>query len=85
MPKKAPTRGRPRKPPDNSDVRTRFGATLRRLRDAKKLSAEDAAAAVSVVKTTWYNWESGLRLPDLTQLRPIARVLGCRVERLIPE
>ena len=84
MPKKA-TRGRPRKAIDESDPRARFGAALRRLRDAKKLSVEQAATSLGVGATAWYNWETGYRLPDITQLRPISSVLGCRVERLIPE
>ncbi len=75
--------GRPTNDPDTSTFTGRVAAEIRRRRLARKLSAEDAAAAAGVPVQTWYNWERGRHLP-LDRLPAIAAAVKCRPRLLIP-
>lgn len=75
------------RPPSTIDETTFVGqiaANIRRRRERKKLSVEDAAAAADAPVQTWYHWEKGRHLP-LDRLPAIAHALGCKVRALIPD
>lgn len=61
----------------------KVGAEIRRRREAKKLSAEEAARKAGVPLPTWYHFEKG-RL-QLERLPAIAKALGCSVRAIIPD
>lgn len=75
------------RPPSTIDDSTFVGqiaAEIRRRREKKKLSVEEAAAKAGAPTPTWYNWEKGRHLP-LDRLPAIATALGCKVRVLIPD
>lgn len=74
---------RPAKPLDPSTYAGQVGAIMRRLRERRKLSVADAAAAAGVAAPTWYHWESGER-SALDRLPDVARALGCQPRALLP-
>jgi transcriptional regulator with XRE-family HTH domain len=61
----------------------RVGAEIRRRREAKKLTVEEAAARAGVPAASWYHFEKGRLL--LERLPAIAKGLGCKVRQIIPE
>jgi len=77
--------GRPTNEPDLSTEEGRFGAALRALRIATKLSVIEAARRCGVQTVSWYGWELGTSWPRITRLRTIARTLRCDLDDLIPE
>lgn len=75
---------RPNEPIDETTFVGRIAGEIRRRRERKKLSVDDAAAAAGASVQTWYHWEKGRHLP-LDRLPAIAAALGCRVRALIPD
>jgi transcriptional regulator with XRE-family HTH domain len=61
----------------------RIGAEIRRRRERKKLSVQQAADAAGVLAPSWYQWESGRHIP-LDRLPAIAYALHCKARDLIP-
>ena len=59
------------------------GAIIRELREKKKLTQGDLAAALNVSDKTVSKWETGRGYPDITLLEPIARVFGISVMELL--
>ena len=59
-----------------------FGDTLRNLRLEKNLSQQQLAQRLYVNRSSVANWESGRRIPDLTLLTRIARVLNVDISVL---
>lgn len=68
-------------PPDT--FAGRIGAEIRRRREQKNFTVEDAARRARVPVQSWYNFEKGKLL--LERLPAIAKALGCKVRLLIPE
>lgn len=62
-----------------------FGARLRRLRKAKKLTAMELGEKIDVAESTITNYERGIRMPNPIQLAEIARILGVSTDFLISE
>ena len=60
-----------------------FGARLKKLREAQKLSMEKLAVKAGVSKATIYRVEAGKRDPTLSTLRGIAKGLGITVSELV--
>ncbi len=58
------------------------GATIRRLRESKKLKQEELADRIFVSSKTVSKWETGQGLPDITLLEPLAKALGISVIEL---
>lgn len=76
-------KGRRPSPIDTSSYRGRIAARIRGERVARKLRVKVAAARAKVPTATWYNWETGRRLP-IAALPRVAAALGCRVADLLP-
>ena len=77
--------GRTSKPIDQSTYAGRFAARLRYLRKEKRLSVEEAAAAIGVEPYTLYRGEEGRREPAVEHFPAIAAALGCKLRNLLPE
>ena len=80
---------RPPKLIDVSSYSGRFAERLRTLREKAKLTAEQAAEAVSeagfaVAKRTYYGWEGGTRQPPFDALPAIAKALGQSIRSIMP-
>ncbi len=58
------------------------GATIRRLREERKLKQEELADKIFVSSKTVSKWETGQGLPDITLLEPLAKALGISVLEL---
>ena len=65
------------------DPRVNLGANLRRLRDMRGLSPEQAARQAGVPRPTWASLESGGANPTLVVLTRVAAALGVSIEELI--
>jgi len=66
------------------DQRTvRFSIFLRNWRCAKKLKLETAAGLLGVSISAWNHWETGRRLPSMTNLFAIADLLKIPAQCLI--
>jgi transcriptional regulator with XRE-family HTH domain len=75
------------RPSKQQDLKTfvgRIGAEIRRRREERKLTVEQAAAKAGAPVPTWYHWESGSHLP-LDRLPAIAKALRCTPRDLIPD
>ena len=53
-----------------------FGTKLKELRMERSLSQRQLAEMMMVSNGTVGNWESGIRLPDITMLTRLAECLG---------
>lgn len=62
-----------------------FSKNLRRLRLAKNLTQEQAAAALGVSAQSISRWECGTTLPDVTMLPAIARLYCVTIDDLYKE
>ena len=60
-----------------------FSENVKKFRKAKKLSQEDFAMKLNVVRQTVSKWEKGLSLPDVQLLLNIAQVLEVSVSELL--
>ncbi len=58
------------------------GATIRRLREERRLKQEELADRIFVSSKTVSKWETGQGLPDITLLEPLAKALGISVLEL---
>ena len=59
------------------------GAIIRELREKKRLTQSELAAALNVSDKTVSKWETGRGYPDITLLEPIAGVFGISVMELL--
>ena len=75
---------RPSKPIDTTTFSGRIAAEVRRRRERKKLTVQEAAARADVPASTWYTWEQGRHLA-LDCLPRIAAALGCQERDLVPK
>lgn len=89
MPRKAeppPKRGRPVRQIDQADpVIAAVGETIRRHREAAGLTIDQAATEAGIPRSTWGDWEAGVRLPRLETVAAIAAVIGCQIAELVPQ
>jgi transcriptional regulator with XRE-family HTH domain len=76
--------GRPPNPIDESTYAGRFAARLRSMRAKRNISVPDLAATLGIAQSTYWNWESGDRQPDLDSIARIAAALGCIPPDLMP-
>ena len=60
-----------------------FSENLKKFRKAKRLSQEDFALKLNVVRQTVSKWEKDLSMPDVQMLLKIAEVLEVSVNELI--
>jgi transcriptional regulator with XRE-family HTH domain len=58
---------------------------LRQLRDAKGYSRQLLATAIGASINTLAAWEGGKWLPQVHQLGPLSRELGCSIDDLFEE
>ena len=59
------------------------GATIRQLRERRKLTQAELAEKIGVSSKTISKWETGKGLPDIALLEPLARSLGISVIELM--
>ena len=59
------------------------GATIKALREARKLTQAELAETVGVSSKTISKWETAKGLPDITMLQPLAQALGISVIELM--
>ena len=58
------------------------GATIKQLRENKKLTQSELAEKIGVSSKTISKWETAKGLPDITLLEPLAQALGISVIEL---
>ena len=59
------------------------GATIRQLRESRKLTQAELADQLCVSSKTVSKWETGKGLPDISLLQPLAQALGISVIELM--
>ena len=59
------------------------GATIKQLRESRKLTQEALAELVGVSSKAVSKWETGKGLPDIALLQPLAQALGISVIELM--
>ena len=59
------------------------GATIKALREARKLTQAELAETVGVSSKTVSKWETGKGLPDISLLQPLAQALGISLIELM--
>jgi DNA-binding XRE family transcriptional regulator/desulfoferrodoxin (superoxide reductase-like protein) len=59
------------------------GATIRQLREARKLTQAELAERIGVSSKTVSKWETAKGLPDISLLQPLAQALGISVIELM--
>lgn len=59
------------------------GATIRMLREKKKMTQMELASKLLVSDKSISKWETGKGYPDITLLEPLARTLGVSVAELL--
>ena len=59
------------------------GATIRTLREARKLTQAELAEKLAVSSKTISKWETAKGLPDISLLQPLAQALGISVLELM--
>ena len=62
-----------------------FGDHVKKLRKSKKLSQEDLALKLCVVRQTVSKWEKGFSVPDIETLLKLAEVLDVPVNKLLSD
>lgn len=58
------------------------GATIKRLRENKKMTQDELAQKIFVSNKTISKWENGHGLPDISLMEPLAKALGISVIEL---
>lgn len=58
-------------------------ATIKQLREERRLTQRELAAALGVTDKAVSKWEAGRGLPDITLVEPLARELGVSVAELL--
>jgi len=76
---------RNRKEVDTSTYSGRFAVRLRALRDKTGMSADEFAVTNGFARTTWYNWESGIKSPPIDKFPDIAQAFGLSIAKLLPK
>jgi transcriptional regulator with XRE-family HTH domain len=82
---KKKTMPRQRKEVDTSTYSGRFAVRLRALRDKTGMSADAFAEKHGFARATFYNWESGRKVPPLDKLPEIAKAFGMSIAKLLPK
>jgi len=59
------------------------GATVKQLREEKKMTQSELAKQLGVSSKTVSKWETGKGLPDISLLQPLAQALGISVIELL--
>ena len=59
------------------------GATIKQLRESRKLTQTELAENIGVSSKTVSKWETGKGLPDISLLRPLAEALGISLIELV--
>ncbi len=59
------------------------GATIKKLREAKKLTQQQLAEEIGVSDKAVSKWETAKGLPDITLIEPLAKSLGVSVMELM--
>ncbi len=59
------------------------GATIRQLRENRKMTQMELAEQIGVSSKTVSKWETGKGLPDISLLQPLAQALGISVIELM--
>ena len=59
------------------------GATIKALRESKKLTQAEVAEKIGVSSKTVSKWETGKGLPDISLLQPLAQTLSISVIELM--
>ena len=59
------------------------GATIRQLRESRKLTQAELAETIGVSSKTVSKWETGKGLPDISLLQPLAGALGISLIELM--
>ena len=59
------------------------GATIKELRERKKLTQADLAKKLTVSDKTISKWETGKGYPDITLLEPLAQALGVSIAEML--
>ena len=59
------------------------GATIKHLREARKLTQAELAETIGVSSKTVSKWETAKGLPDISLLQPLAQALGISVIELM--
>ena len=59
------------------------GSIIKKLREKKKLTQAELAEQLDVSSKAVSKWETGMGLPDLTLLEPLARALGVSILELM--
>lgn len=57
---------------------------LKRLRDRRNLSQEDAGRLVGVGRTTWSDWERGSEYPSRLARRALSYAFRAEIEAMTP-
>ena len=64
-------------------MRLSTGKTINAIREEKNITIEDLAKALGVPEELVKNWEKGNSYPEITMLKPIARILGTTTDSLL--
>ena len=62
--------------------RAEFGRRLRAIRTERAMSQLQIASALGITKNAITNWETGIAMPDATNIAPLCALLQCSAEEL---
>lgn len=65
------------------EISQKFGANMKKIREAKRMSQGDICRALEVDRAFISNLESGKRNPTLATIKRIADALGVPVDKLL--
>lgn len=57
--------------------------TLRELREQNKNTAAEVAKVLGIARSTYSNYEQGIRMIDIELIIPLARLYNCTAEEII--
>ena len=57
--------------------------TLRELREQNKNTAAEVAEVLGVARSTYSNYEQGIRMIDIEVIIPLAKLYNCTAEEII--
>ena len=57
--------------------------TLRELREQNKNTAAEVAEVLGVARSTYSNYEQGIRMIDIELIIPLAKLYNCTAEEII--
>lgn len=64
-------------------MRLSIGKTIKTIRKEKNITIEDLAKALGLPEDLVKSWEKGNSYPEITILKPIARILGTTTDSLL--